>query len=106
MKRKQWLMVIVFITVYLVSADARELISLDKARGKLFPAADVFEQQTIVLSDDQVGLLQEAARVSIDGAHSRRIVFFTAKQGNTVLGYIFRGYCAGEMGADPLCPGR
>ena len=77
---------------------AEELIKVDGALKKMFPAAGHFDRRVINLSPEQVRLVEESARLTFSGRHSGQVVVHIAQADNTVVGYAFEDTVIGKWG--------
>ena len=77
---------------------AEELIKVEGALRKMFPAAGHFDRQVISLSKEQIRRVEEAARLAFEGKHSDQVIVHIAREQNAVAGYAFEDTVIGKWG--------
>ena len=80
------------------SGFAEELIKVEGASKKMFPAAGHFDRQIVSLSKEQIRRVEEAARLTFEGKHSDQVIVHIAREQNTVVGYAFEDTVIGKWG--------
>jgi Na+-translocating ferredoxin:NAD+ oxidoreductase RnfG subunit len=86
------------IFIFVRSGFAEELIKVEGALKKMFPAAGHFDRQIVSLSKEQIRRVEEAARLTFEGKHSDQVIVHIAREQNTVVGYAFEDTVIGKWG--------
>lgn len=79
-------------------AFAEELIKVDSALKKMFPRVGHFDRQVVSLSEEQIHMVEEAARLTFAGKHSDQVIVHIAREQNIVVGYAFEDTVIGKWG--------
>ncbi len=78
------------------NAWAVELFKAEAALKNIFPTATNFEKKNIVLTEEQVRLVQESAGVSFEKTHSSTLVVYQVMAAQKVIGYAFEDVVVGK----------
>lgn len=78
------------------NAWAVELIKAEAALKNIFPAATNFEKSNVVLTEEQVRLIQESAGVSFEKTHSAKLIVYRIDASDKIIGYAFEDVVVGK----------
>lgn len=98
-QRTIWVCIIntvLFFSVCGRNAWAVELIKAEAALKNIFPTATDFKEKDIVLTGEQVRLVQESAGISFETTHSVTLVVYEVKASNVTIGYAFDDVVVGK----------
>lgn len=75
---------------------AVELIKAEAALKNIFPEATNFEKKDVVLTEEQVRLIQESAGVSFEMTHSAKLIVYRIEASDKIIGYAFEDVVVGK----------
>jgi len=77
---------------------AEELIKVDEALKKIYPKATQFNAKSFVLSEEQISILEEKAKINFGGNHSSQVQMTIVREGDQILGFAFEDTVVGKWG--------
>lgn len=92
----QCLALVLFLCVSLSSAE--ELILVDQALRQIYPNATGFDQESFVLTADQIKAVEEKTGITFGRDHSANIQMYVAKENGQILGFAFEDIIIGKWG--------
>ena len=78
------------------NAWAVELIKAEAALKNIFPEATNFEKKEVVLTEEQVRLIEESAGVSFEKTHSATLIVYRIDASDKIIGYAFEDVVVGK----------
>ena len=86
------------LTLFCCPSFAKELVTIEKALGKIYKELTKFEKSKVTLSEKQISNIETKSNISFEGSHSVKIIAHVAYKNDSIIGYAFEDTVMGKWG--------